>query len=305
MLATAASRLPTGRDWTYEVKWDGYRTLAVLESGSVRLFSRNLKDVTKSYPAVARAVAALRTNSAVIDGEVVALDEAGRPSFQALHHGAGHRLAFFVFDLLRLNGDDLTGWPLTKRRSHLTTLVRDSGLLLSEPLPGSPDEIERAIRGMQLEGVVAKRSSSRYEPGRRSPSWIKVRFNRRQEFVIGGYKPAPVNFDSILVGCYEGRRLRFSAKVRAGFRGQARSAVFVRIAAHVVARCPFSNLPNSGSGRWGEGITAEDMTRLVWVKPQVVVEVAFVEWTRDGLLRHPQFVGLREDKLASEVSFET
>lgn len=304
MLATAASRLPAGGDWTYEVKWDGYRTLAVLDSGSVRLFSRNLKDVTNAYPSVARAVATLRTKSAVLDGEVVALDADGRPSFQALHHGAGHQLALFAFDLLRLNGDDLTGWPLATRRSQLAALVQDSGVLLSESLPGSPAEIEQVIRGMRLEGVVAKRANSRYEAGRRSPSWIKVRFNRRQEFVIGGWKPAPVTFESILVGYYARRQLLFAAKVRAGLRGHARSEIHARIKPDVVARCPFANLPNDGTGHWGEGISAEDMTRLVWVKPKVVVEVEFVEWTRDGLLRHPHFVAVRDDKPARDVRRE-
>ena len=304
MLATPAARLPTGADWTYEVKWDGYRTLAALDAGSVRLFSRNLKDVTKTYPSVARAVATLRTNSAVLDGEVVALDDDGRPSFQALHHGANHRVALFAFDLLRLNGDDLTGLPLATRRNHLTALVRESGVLLSEALPGSPADIERAIRGMNLEGVVAKRASSRYEAGRRSPSWIKVRFNRRQEFVIGGWKPAPVTFESILVGYHQARELLFAAKVRAGFKGHARSEVYRRVTPDVVSRCPFANLPNSGTGRWGEGISAEDMTRLVWVRPKVVVAVEFVEWTRDGLLRHPQFVALRDDKRARDVRRE-
>ena len=140
--------------------------------------------------------------------------------------------------------------------------------------------------------------------GRRSPSWIKVRFNRRQEFVIGGCKPAPVAFDSILVGYYEGRQLMYAAKVRAGFKGYARSEVHSRVTQDVVSRCPFANLPNSGTGRWGEGISAEDMTRLVWVRPKVVVEVEFVEWTRDGLLRHPQFVALRDDKPAGDVRRE-
>ena len=304
MLATAASRLPSGDGWTYEVKWDGYRTLAVLESGSVRLLSRNLKNTTAAYPAVVRAVAKVPANSAILDGEVVALDESGQPSFQALHHGAGHTLVFYAFDLLLLNGRDLTPLPIEQRRDELASVVRNTPVLLSEPLPGSPGQIEAAIRRMRLEGIVAKRARSRYEPGRRSRSWVKVRFNRRQEFVIGGYKPGPINFESILVGCYEGRKLLFASKVRAGFREHTRADVYARIKPLVAARCPFSNLPNSGTSHWGEGISAEDMTKLVWVQPKVVVEVEFVEWTLDGLLRHPVFTAVRDDKLARDVRRE-
>ena len=304
MLATPASRLPSGADWTYEVKWDGYRTLAAKRAGDVRLYSRNLKDATRAYAAIARAVAKVPAESAILDGEVVALDEHGQPSFQALHHGVKHTLAYFAFDLLELNGKDLTRLPLQHRRTELAALVSGSSIMLSEPLPGSPAEIESAVRGMRLEGVVAKRAASVYEPGRRSASWIKVRFNRRQEFVIGGYKPAPGNFDSVLVGYYEGRKLLFASKVRAGFRAHTRADVFARIRPLVVARCPFANLPHEGSSHWGEGITAEDMKKLFWVKPEVVIEAEFVEWTRDGLLRHAQFVGLRDDISARQVHRE-
>ncbi len=301
MLATAASRLPSGKDWTYEVKWDGYRTLASVEAGSVRLFSRNLRDTTATYRAVAKSVKTLATSSAVLDGEIVALDESGQPSFQALHHGATHSLVFYAFDLLKLDGRDLTSLPLDQRREKLATLVRNSAVLLSEALPGTPAEIETAVRGMRLEGVVAKRAGSKYEPGRRSLSWIKVRFNRRQEFAIGGWKPGLNTFESVLTGYYEGRRFLYAAKVRAGFRSPSRADLFARISPLVVSTCPFANLPNHGSSHWGEGITTEDMSRLVWVKPKVVVEVEFVEWTRDGLLRHPHFVAVRDDKAARDV----
>jgi bifunctional non-homologous end joining protein LigD len=304
MLATAASRLPSGEGWSYEVKWDGYRTLAVLDSGSVRLLSRNLKNTTATYPAVVRAVAGVKATSAILDGEIVALDDSGQPSFQALHHGAGHTLVFYAFDLLFLNGRDLTALPLERRRDELSTLVRNTPVLLSEPLPGSPEHIEAAIRRMRLEGVVAKRARSRYEPGRRSRSWIKVRFNRRQEFVVGGYKPGPIHFESILVGYYERRKLLFASKVRAGFREHTRADVFRCVKPLATTRCPFANLPNNGASHWGEGITADDMTKLVWVKPKVVVEVEFVEWTLDGLLRHPAFVALRTEKAAREVGRE-
>jgi bifunctional non-homologous end joining protein LigD len=147
-------------------------------------------------------------------------------------------------------------------------------------------------------------SESIYEPGRRSPAWIKVKFNRRQQFVVGGFKPNATSFESLLVGYYEGRKLYFAGKVRAGLTAHTRAEVFQRIAPGQIPRCPFVNLPSGKTSHWGEGITEEDMAQLRWVKPRLVVEVSFVEWTRDGLLRHSEFVGIREDKNPSGVRRE-
>jgi len=304
MLAGTAAAMPTGRDWTYEVKWDGYRTLVRKDRGRITLLSRNLKDATAQYPAVARAAAGARGDAFLLDGEIVALDEAGRPSFQALHHQAAHVIVFYAFDLLHLNGRDLMSRPLDGRRAALGPVVTGSGLLLSQPLPGTPADIEQAVRGLELEGVVAKRRQSVYEPGRRSRSWVKVKFNRRQEFVVGGFKPGGSDFDSILVGYYAGRQLRFAGKVRAGFTPRTRAEVFRAIAPGIVPRCPFANLPMETASHWGEGITAEDMLKLRWVEPRLVVEVSFVEWTRDGLLRHPEFIAIRTDKPPRAVKRE-
>jgi len=301
MLAVSAPKLPVGGDWTYEVKLDGYRTLAVKEDRRVILLSRNLKDATGQYPSVARTVAQLRAESALLDGEIVALDENGLPSFQALHHQSAHRIVYYTFDILHLNGRDLMKTPLDKRRRALAELLKNTEVLRSEPLPGTPEKIEETVRRLRLEGVVAKRRSSLYEPGKRSRSWIKVKFNRRQEFVIGGFKPNAANFESLLVGYYDGGKLYFAGKVRAGLTSFVRSEVFRRIAADQIQRCPFVNLPSRGSGHWGEGITEEDMRKLRWVKPNVVVEVSFVEWTRDSLLRHSEFVAVRDDKSPNDV----
>src|SRR6185436_1544683 len=168
MMATPASALPVGDDWSYEVKWDGYRTLALKDGPRVRLFSRNLKDVTGAYPSVTRTLGELKAAAALVDGELVAIDEQGRPSFQALHHQAAHVVVYYAFDLLLLGGRDLTREPLDSRRKQLAAAVRGTSILLSEPLPGTPAQIERAVRELGLEGVVAKRRSSRYEAGRRS-----------------------------------------------------------------------------------------------------------------------------------------
>jgi bifunctional non-homologous end joining protein LigD len=301
MMATPAPALPVGDDWSYEVKWDGYRTLALKDGPRVRLFSRNLKDVTGAYPSVVRTLQELTATAALVDGELVAIDEQGRPSFQALHHQAAHVVVYYAFDLLLLGGRDLTREPLDARRKQLAATAAGTSILLSEPLPGTPAQIERAVRELGLEGVVAKRRSSRYEAGRRSDKWLKVKFSRRQEFVVGGYKPSNSGFDSVLVGYYERRRLYYAGKVRAGFTTHSRGELMRRLAPIGRRSCPFANLPSTKSSHWGEGVTPEDMAALKWVTPSVVVEVAFTEWTRDNNLRHAAYAGLREDKLAREV----
>jgi bifunctional non-homologous end joining protein LigD len=302
MLASASETLPAGSDWTYEVKWDGYRTLAAKRGQRVALWSRNLKDATAQYPTIARGVARIQADSALLDGEIVALDENGRPSFQALHHQSVHVLVYYVFDVLHFEGRELLKVPLEERRAHLAAIVDGTPVVLrSDPLPGSARQIEQAVRGLELEGVVAKKRQSLYEPGRRTNAWIKVKFNRRQEFVIGGYKPTATNFESLVVGYYEGRKLRFAGRVRAGLTPSIRAELFRRIAGDRLEKCPFVDLPNSRKGHWGEGVTEEDMAKLRWVKPRLVIEVSFVEWTRDGALRHSEFVALRDDKRASDV----
>jgi bifunctional non-homologous end joining protein LigD len=303
MMATAAAVLPKGPDWSYEVKWDGYRAQAVKRASAVSLASRNLKDITRQYPGVVNAVRSVHAESAVLDGEIVAVDDEGRPSFQALHHAeiAGVSIVYYAFDLLHLNGRDLMRTPLDERRASLREVVAGSPVLLSDALPGTPETIENAVRQLGLEGLVAKRRRSVYSPGRRADAWIKVRFAKRQELVIGGFKPAPGGFDSVLVGYYQDGRLMSAGKVRAGFTPQSRAAVFRALKPLIVARCPFANLPSAKSSHWGEGITAEEMHELRWVSPKLVAEIAFTEWTRDGSLRHASFAGLRDDKRARDV----
>jgi bifunctional non-homologous end joining protein LigD len=243
----------------------------------------------------------------VLDGEIVALDAQGRPSFQALHHWstAGLSIVYYAFDLLHLNGRDLLREPLDARRSALREIVDGSDVLLSDPLPGSPQQIAAAVRRLHLEGVVAKRRRSVYEPGKRSDAWMKVRFAKHQELVIGGFKPNATSFDSLLVGYYEGRTLLCAGKVRNGFTPHIRGEVYERLRPLVTPKCPFANLPTSRTSHWGEGITAEEMTVLRWVKPLLVAEISFVEWTRDGSLRHAAFLGLRDDKPPRQVRRET
>jgi bifunctional non-homologous end joining protein LigD len=302
MLATSAEQLPVGIDWTYEVKWDGYRTLALKSRQRVTLLSRNLKDVSAQYKWVARSVAELDAGTVLLDGEIVALDEQGRPSFQALHHQSAQAIAYYAFDVLHHEGRDLLKVPLQERRVILGSVIADTRLFQSDPLPGTAEEIADAVRELRLEGVVAKKRRSLYEPGRRSSSWIKVKFNRRQEFVIGGFKPNQSNLESLVVGYYDGGKLLFAGRVRAGLTPHERDALFRRLSPDQTTRCPFANLPSANSGHWGEGVTAEDMTKLRWVKPKIVVEVSFVEWTRDNALRHSEFIAVRDDKDPAEVT---
>lgn len=207
MLALSADKLPTGPQWSYEVKWDGYRCLAVKDGDSVKLVSRNGANLSPRYPMIVTAIASLKAKTVVLDGEIVALDSQGRPSFQALQHAKsalGYTLVYYAFDLLHLNGRDRWKERLKVRRELLRATVVGSHVLLSEPLPGTAEAIERELRPIGLEGIVAKRADSRYEPDRRSGAWQKVKFQPSQDFVIGGFTPDGARVDSLLVGVYRG-----------------------------------------------------------------------------------------------------
>jgi bifunctional non-homologous end joining protein LigD len=307
MAALLVNALPTGDQWIYEAKFDGYRALALKDGGSVKIASRKGNDLTSDYPAIRQSLAAVKAQSAVLDGEIVAFDDSGRPSFQHLHHrsATAGAIRYFAFDLLQLNGKDLQAESLTTRRAALEKILAGSDVVFSAELPGSPDDVIQAVADVGLEGVVAKRRDSRYEPGKRSGAWQKLKLQKRQELVIGGYKPENSNFQSIVVGYYDNKKLRFAGRVRAGFTAAQRAALFEMLRPLTTEKCPFTDLPSSKSSHWGEGVTAEDMKALKWVKPTLVAEIAFTEWTRDGHLRHSSFVGLRADKDARTVVRES
>jgi bifunctional non-homologous end joining protein LigD len=307
MLALAGAALPVGPAWSYEVKWDGYRAVIEKHGSRIAIYSRRSADLTKTYPSVAAAARTIRAADAVLDGEIVALDADGRPSFQALQHRSlaeRFSIAYYAFDIVERDGTDLKREPLEVRRRHLRDVVRGSGILLSEPLPGTPEQIVDTVRGFGLEGVVAKRLDSAYEAGRRSGAWTKVKFARRQEFVIGGFRPNGSRVDALVVGYYDRRTLLAAGKVRAGLTPILRRQLFEALAPLATASCPFANLPTSKKSHWGEGITAEDMATFTWVKPRLVADVEFTEWTTGGSLRHAAFVGVRSDKRAREVRRE-
>ena len=307
MMAKLIDKLPEGENWTYEVKWDGYRALLLKDHNDIQLRSRNDNNLTATYPTIHAAALKLKAETALLDGEIVALDPKGKPSFQALQHRSAHRnyaIVFYAFDLLHLDGKDLTRVPLQERRKRLPNVVKGSGILLSEPLAGTPQQVIDAVSRIGLEGIVAKRNDSSYQSGERSGAWVKLKLDKQQEFVIGGYRPGPNGIDALLVGYYEGRALRFAGKVRAGFTPHLRREVFEALKALHVARCPFVDLPNSKTSHWGGGVTAEQMAEMVWVKPRLVAQIRFVEFTNDGHLRHAAFLGLRSDKRASEIRRE-
>jgi bifunctional non-homologous end joining protein LigD len=308
MAAQVVKKLPEGDDWIYELKFDGYRALIIKDKEQVELRSRKNKDLTGMYRGIAAAGLRVNADQTVIDGEIVALDAQGSPSFQALQHRGshpGHQIVFYAFDLLHLDGKDLTGELLLKRRARLPRVLEGSGVLLSEELPGTAGAIVQAVRGLGLEGVIAKRKDSLYEPGERSDAWQKLKLENQQEFVIGGYRPAGSNgIDALLVGYYDESGLRFAGKVRAGFVPHLRLEVFKALKPHHVDDCPFVDLPNSKSSRWGGGVTADEMREMQRVKPELVAQIRFVEWTADGRLRHAAFLGVRPDKSAREVRRE-
>ena len=265
MAARIADRLPEGDEWQYKVKFDGYRALLIKRGPNVQIRSRNDKDLTAVYPTVTAAARHLRAESAMIDGEIVAVDGDGRPSFQALQHRgahARHAIAFYAFDLLALDDQVLQDRPLVDRRAKLPLVLADSGILFSVDLPGTAAQVTAAVRGLGLEGVIAKRRDSPYIPGERSSAWIKVKLDRQQELVIGGYRPGPHGIDALLVGYHEGRRLRFAAKVRAGFTPRVRRDVHVQLIALHAGRCPFVDLPSGKTSHWGGGVTAEEMAEI-------------------------------------------
>jgi DNA ligase D-like protein (predicted ligase) len=306
MLLQPTTALPDDRTrWEYQIKLDGYRAVAFKADGHVHLRSRNGNDFGARYAPVLKGLEKLPPGT-VIDGEIVALDDDGRPSFNLLqNYAAGSaRLAYFVFDVMVLRGRDVMGEPLSVRRTILETKivpklldpVRHLG-----PLDVPLSVLVQSAKAQGFEGLVAKRSDSRYEPGLRSGAWQKMRVNRGQAFVIGGYTVGGNPFDALIFGYYEGDRLLYAARTRSGFTPATRAQLFKRFKGLETRACPFANLPEKTSGRWGTGLTARKMADCRWLEPQLVGQFEFVEWTGDGHLRHTRFVGLRDDKPSRTV----
>ena len=297
-LATLVSAPPQGDDWLHEMKFDGYRILCRVDGGRATLWSRNARDWTAQFGGVAAAAARLPARRALLDGEIAMLLPNGTTSFQALQNalssGAQDQLVYFVFDLLHLDGQDLTGATLESRKRALEALVgtdRNGQIRYSTHVAGQGDEFFQQACRLSLEGVVSKRRDRPYESGR-GRSWLKVKCIQEQEFVVGGFtepKGARTGLGALLLGVNdEGGGLAYVGKVGTGFTGDAARRLRGRLDRLRVPQSPFRQRPPGAS-------------EARWVKPVLVAEVEFTEWTQDERLRHPAFKGIRDDKAATDV----
>ena len=302
----AVAKLPNSANWAWEIKIDGYRAVAVKIGNRVNLYSRTKNSFKSKFGYIVDALSDMPAGT-VLDGELVAIDDDGRPNFNLLQNfrtGARH-IQYYVFDLLCLDSRDATKLKLVERRQLLKTLsFKDKRIKIIDYIEAEPAELLRAVREQRLEGVVGKRKDSLYEPGVRSGAWIKHRVNLGQEFVIGGYTPGWHGLDAIIVGYYRGKELVCVARTRNGFVPASRRHLVEKLKPLVIPNCPFANLPEKKQSRWGQGLTAEKMKKCVWVKPKLVAQIEFLEWTDADHLRHSKFVGVREDKLARDVAKE-
>ncbi|MEP6936567.1 MAG: non-homologous end-joining DNA ligase [Chthoniobacterales bacterium] len=304
---------PPPGDWIYELKFDGIRLLAIRDGDAVSLLSRNQNELRARFPEIVEAIGKLPANDCVIDGEVVALDEVGRSSFQLLQaremEGRKSPVYYYVFDLLQAGGRSCLGAPLIQRKEWLAHLCAGASdpIRLSGQIKGDPAALLKEVQRRGLEGIIGKQRDSTYEAGRRSGAWIKLKCVNEQEFVIGGYTPpagARRHFGALLVGYYDAKKLLFAGKVGTGFDNKLLAKLHAQFREETRDDCPFADLPSKQGGQWVQGITPAMMRRCHWVNPVFVCQVKFAEWTRDAKLRQPVFLGIREDRKAMEVRRE-
>jgi bifunctional non-homologous end joining protein LigD len=302
MLATLADDVPRGAGWTFEIKWDGYRVIATVAGSEAELRTRKDQDYTARFANVAKELAkALKTPDCVVDGEVCALDEDGRPSFSAMQQGkTGTPIVYFVFDLLEVEGEPIIDLPLVERRKRLEKLLdkRNTTVRFSESFDDGR-ALLRAAKQQKLEGIMAKRLESKYLPGKRTRDWLKIKPHGRQEFVIAGYTKGQGRrsgtLGSLVLGAYRGAELAYVGNVGTGFTEQEIERLLKLLEPLRRDDTPFREVPKMPKVRKGD---------VVWVEPKLVAEVEFVEWTHDGRLRAPAYKGLRDDKDAREVRIE-
>jgi bifunctional non-homologous end joining protein LigD len=309
MLAKPVAELPEESNWQYEIKWDGYRALAIRHGGETALLSRRNNSLALKFPSIVAGLSTLDDGS-ILDGEIVALDVHGKPSFNLLQHQiekAG-ALVYYVFDVLACRGRDVRQSRLTERRGLLNEILQSARepVRISPILDAAPKDLVSAIKAQGLEGIIAKRIDSRYESGDRSGAWVKLKVNKGQELVIGGFRAGHNNFDNLAVGYYDQRdRLIFIAKIKNGFTPSLKKQIFEQLLEIETKTCPFNNLPEPKTARRGEALTAEAMKKYRWVKPKLVAEVEFTDWTAADHLRHSRFVALRNDKDPKDVHKES
>lgn len=311
MKCLLVEELPTGDEWLYEIKFDGVRALAIKSSDGNSLISRNRKDLSTKYAEVMGALKNLPAKELLLDGEVVAVDKEGRSSFQLLQarQMPGNDkppLLYYAFDLLNLDGHDLTSLPLMRRKELLKSLIESvpETILFSAGIQADSARVVKAMKARGLEGVVGKKKNSKYESGRRSGAWVKFKWTLEQEFVIGGFTPprgSRNHFGAILVGYHDKGRLHFASKVGSGFAQKLLGSLYQQFRKLERADCPFANLPEKRPSSGRGGLLLSEFKRCTWIKPKLVCQIRFSEWTRDGHLRQPVFLGLREDKKAGGV----
>jgi bifunctional non-homologous end joining protein LigD len=300
MLASLAKSVPHGEGWTYEVKFDGFRALAYLRSSECRLLSRNEKELNGRFPDVAKAlVKAVKSPNAVVDGEITRIDPSGRTSFSELQQGSGP-LVFYAFDLLELDGEPLVDLPLTERKSQLRKLLdeRVTSVAFSEDFDDG-DALFEVAQAQGLEGVIAKRADSTYKQGKRTRDWLKVKTENNEEFVVTGYTRGggrrADTFGALVLAVNEGDELRYVGNVGTGFDDAEIDKLLRLLRPLHRDTSPFAVAPKMPRVRKGD---------VQWVEPQLVAQVRFGEWTHDDHLRHPAYLGIREDKSAGEVTRE-
>ena len=308
MLAVLVNE-PFDKDgWLYEVKWDGYRAIALVNKKNVEIKSRNDKSFTEKFYPVTEALENLKLN-AVLDGEIVVVGENGISDFGNLQNWrseADGELHYYIFDILWLNGNDLTGIPLAERKTVLENIISDDDVLkISRSYNESGISFYKAARKLGLEGIVAKKAASTYQSGQRSDDWLKIKLNKRQEMVIGGYtknEDSSKYFSSLLVGIFEKGKLKYRGKIGTGFNIEMQKELLRQFKPIIIKKPPFEDLPDINKpSRFRPDPPHAIAT---WVKPVLVCEVSFTEITKDGLMRHPSFEGMRIDKNAKNVNME-
>lgn len=312
MTAKLALTPPAGH-WLYEVKLDGFRALALLGGGTrTRLMSRTEKDFVDRFPEIVAALESFPIRDTILDGEVVALDAEGRSSFTLLGDrtadGKPAPLVYYVFDVIRWDGHDLTGFALEDRKQLLAAafakLQVDPQIRFSDSISSDGNALMREIEKLGLEGLIGKRAGSRYEIGRRSDAWIKLKLQNEQEFVIGGYTDPEGSrsaLGAVIVGFYEDGKLLHAGSVGSGFNERTLHELGALLGPLARKTCPFGNLPEPVRKGRVPRMTRTEMARCHWVEPRLVCQVRFTVWTRDVHLRNPVFLGLRPDKEPRDV----
>jgi len=308
MLATLVDKPFDAEDWLYEVKWDGYRAIAHLLKGRVELRSRNNKSFNEKFYPVCNALKELKMD-AVLDGEIIVSSDEGISKFGDLQNWrseADGRLLYYVFDLLWLNGYSLLNLPLHQRREKLISIIPEHPVIrLSQTFNATGTEFFKAARSMQLEGIMAKKEDSPYIPGARTKDWLKIKVGKRHEVVIGGFtqnEGSAKKFSSLLVGVFEKGKFLYTGKIGTGFSDELQAELIKKFKPLVRKTSPFNSEPDVNKpSRFRPNPPKATAT---WLKPQLVCEVSYAEITSDGVMRHPSFEGMREDKKAAEVKAE-